>query len=80
MGYLISWGFVYKNIEMSSFANTIDTNANSKLLMISYLEECAEFDNANSNITPSVKENETNSFSFTDKSPTERNSGGRFAS
>jgi hypothetical protein len=26
-------------------------------------------------ITPSVKENETNSFSFTDKSPTERNSG-----
>jgi hypothetical protein len=25
--------------------------------------------------TPSVKENETNSFSFTDKSPTERNSG-----
>ena len=27
-------------------------------------------------ITPSVKENETNSFSFTDKSPTERNLGG----
>jgi hypothetical protein len=26
-------------------------------------------------LTPSVKENETNSFSFTDKSPTERNSG-----
>jgi len=29
----------------------------------------------NNVITPSVKENETNSFSFTDKSPTERNSG-----
>ena len=29
----------------------------------------------NIDITPSVKENETNSFSFTDKSPTERNSG-----
>ena len=28
----------------------------------------------NIDITPSVKENETNSFSFTDKSPTERNS------
>ena len=29
----------------------------------------------NNIITPSVKENETNTFSFTDKSPTERNSG-----
>ena len=37
--------------------------------------EAPEFLKSSIPITPSVKENETNSFSFTDKSPTERNSG-----